>query len=1315
MKHLEALKAEDAAQVREYIKQNQSEDFFRDAFDHRETYVPLMIKAKMLPDALVNLFKTEEDCNFLLDQCVSLSYTPSLSFLESFKSFGDQSLLKVINAYPKMPWTMQFLMEQINLENFLSAYALMKTRDDLRKTEIYALLFRNGFYNEEFLKEIISDEAKLFLLEESIDKEIKSGGHYGKKVGSKIPQEIVDQYFIACESCSMDIRSVIRMIHSTEALKAALSKIQTTQSYYSSYGNDMEYEDSFEEIEPYLFSKHSLKLLNVPQGSIHRESFLINNPGKSTDAEILKLVKETPVKKGKGTYWAENLYEKILSKALERSLDIVRQIPIEKIEGIFGPKTIADMTDADDVRLYLLENLSGKYQEALRASVKDKSLLPAKDNSRKKSFFAEAYKGLTDDSVETFRAAFSATYTFSKFLDDTNQATKKADCQKYLADEFVKDLTHDEFMSLMVKTPFMFGSRYRYRDEEKANVFDRKFSLEDCVILYEVKKMSASELFGIVDNKLNFLKLEILSTEDLLSIQSSYEKVLYEDTDLLKVFIGRLQKEKHNSFNLSEIEPMAKVLTAQELRDIVSSVDYWDRRRLVLLKGVDGEYFVTDAQLKETLSDQSTFESEDFIKNLIERDQSLAVDLLTAYGKGNKAMSELLGKEIKIRRGNKEKFNKLLLEITSSTEELVEKGFNEKGGKFEWFSANIFDWKDALIKFGKGRTVTMEVMSHVESKKFLEITQVFWEVKTLSFGNWYSELDQIVLKATNFNVQNIILNDSMMEKKWSAQVIKKFSEANLDVSNLKASNQIELIKKNLLKGDGLRSAEQALANGNWKKETMKLSHLQFIEDKILFDKETIEFLIKKYAGEMDVIQWLAAKVADVNLVLEESNNLRIMADSRLLKVLEKMGVKVLNDKDFKWHQITTKLQNEGKNFAEVDLTAFSISDKTRLIKFIESEIDPSYKNLGLLGLNLEDVDSLYSYSTMKALYSLEDSDLIQIFSIPQGVLSNKKIMKGLRDLISLSGATLSMKVSVLKDIVSALNPKVEFQLSDFVDYSNQVDQVMSETLSNISMESLNLLENSLAAIKESKLLLFNKDKAHILRFMRSASENESHLRDSIEMIKAIINGIQAIKDRIAAMEQEPEFLNEEAVAVRRVNDLRQSISGIDERLAEVAAMDDLDHMHDRLMVLAKFLKEDALQPLGQDKYSRLEKDKDMEKGLGHKVFFPKTRGDLQYLGERNGWCVSYVTSYGDNVIKNGNVLVGICAKDSETNSKENVVALAHFVRQAKGDYYLEQLRWSTRIKGSQEDAKQDFKYGIIMEAVKELVKAREEEILKGEG
>jgi len=54
--------------------------------------------------------------------------------------------------------------------------------------------------------------------------------------------------------------------------------------------------------------------------------------------------------------------------------------------------------------------------------------------------------------------------------------------------------------------------------------------------------------------------------------------------------------------------------------------------------------------------------------------------------------------------------------------------------------------------------------------------------------------------------------------------------------------------------------------------------------------------------------------------------------------------------------------------------------------------------------------------------------------------------------------------------------------------------------------------------------------------------------------------------------------------------LLEAKSRIESRMQEILEMDHVKHIHDRLVPILSFIKSDPLQPLGQDKFKKIEKN-----------------------------------------------------------------------------------------------------------------------------
>jgi hypothetical protein len=163
------------------------------------------------------------------------------------------------------------------------------------------------------------------------------------------------------------------------------------------------------------------------------------------------------------------------------------------------------------------------------------------------------------------------------------------------------------------------------------------------------------------------------------------------------------------------------------------------------------------------------------------------------------------------------------------------------------------------------------------------------------------------------------------------------------------------------------------------------------------------------------------------------------------------------------------------------------------------------------------------------------------------------------------------------------------------------------------------------------------------------------------------------------------------------------------KVKEFAAINDIVDIHDRLVPLLQILETNNKESIRQDRFKELQNSTKMVKKLGHRLYFPKSRGELSELGSKHGWCVGSSQSYGNNVKDKRDVLVGLCDKDKEP-SIDSVLALAYYVREGE-DFSLSELKWSIRVTGKKnKDAISDFNHEIIRTSLVEHLKEYYEKI-----
>lgn len=1272
MKSLENLKG-DAATVRQYVKQNLSDELIELFYAQKDETIPLLLKAKILPDQLLVKFVSKQDQWFLFNQCVENGFTPPASFLQSLKDQGDEKFVEVLKSYPSFPWDFSFTMEILNEEMYSSFLFLFENRAEYQKPELVVRLLKEGIQSS-FVEDLALQNNSLCL---EIIEDINEGNLY------KFRPSFLNQLVLSVEGVTFDFETFIKCPLSADAYTKLLRNKPKKKSnpygynFSSTTKTTVSYSPAFEEVEPKrLFN--DILLEDVPKGSYFRFNYLHRNVDDADTEEIVDLFSRAAKISG-------HVIIKIIRNYPTSFLD---KLDFEVVENSISPTDLANGIGADeDKALYLLERLPSKFNTALRKVIPmDK--IPEEKNIRKKSYYNEAFKALKDGKIEDFRSALSHGYSLNKFEEDTHQKSKQRSCELvYLNFSLVMKFNKEELM-ILSKTPFRFNL-YSEDDDFKLP----SLTVEEALELLRSDKFNDYDIYEAVGNKEDFLRSGEISEDTVRSIFSHKRDQIIKNTNLFHIFLSRV-KDAEVTFDADSAKDLAKQMSAEDLRKFLK-VEEYEIPGIIDLKAADGEFFFTKEKVMSLCKNRYYIEDESFLLALIRRDRSLALEMVEAYLGGNKTLSAFIGEPVRITRKAVQRFEKHLEELQKSTESVVEEIF-ENGGKYEEFTSKLLDWKSALKEFGNGRKV---VIGYISSSSLVDIigTQgVSWEVNKLKVGTTYrsvvdqEELASLVGKCV---VKTLDLSNFDSEKVESDVLFLKGFIADMNISSPvlisgDTKDKVVLLM-NSISFEGQEEFLNQVIEGQESLDSLNALELEFLSNQgLVISKEVAEKILESSSHKDDVVNWLADRLGTLEGFALEWD----MDDeepTELYNLLKSKGVSLLSPKEYELYTICKDIESAGINFEPVSISTLSTKQKIYLIKFLEEKVDSRFASLNLTTLNLDTLDEIGSYDSIKSVFSQDDKDLISSFLIPSQVSNNKKIMKALRELIAVTGASVSFKVQALRSTVETINPKLELTFSDFIDYSNQAVLDESDTLKAISYEILKTIDAHYAALDGKVSILQGKAKAEVLRFIRTASARENdYVRDTLEMIRSVINGVDAYKENL-------KVLKEQNATEAQINELQLSIDSILERLSEVVVMDDVEHMHDRLVPLCGFIKNDPVQPLGQDKYRGLERSDKFNKDLGFRLFFPRTRADLTYLGDKNGWCVNNHSSYGDNVIKQGNILVGICEPGMPA-ARENVIALAHYVHEGNGNYHLEQLR-----RPKNQNATSEFDSNKILRYIKE--------------
>lgn len=1246
-----------------------------------EEVLEIILRNKFLPEIVIKVLISHHKVKLILEACIDLNFTPSLDVIVAAVRQGasDDFIHQVIKSFSTIPYSAQFLMELINLGYENSAVALLSNKGEFRKDEVVFLALSRGWGSEELSSKIINNKDIIAKVLENII----SGE------GDQYPVSLLNLLALNTEISPEHFLKINKPLNPqvTEALLLKMNAhIESLDKSIQKYKSQVSWNPHYEEIEPHLLKWATL--INVPASSKYRRKFLKSFSEEGSDEELLEISSSTDSSKS------------ITLELLSRGIGLAKKVSLDQIELYISPSELAkyifSVKDSKDILIYLYNNISSKYKPALQKYIQVEDMDKV-DNSRKKSYFIEAFQGLVKQDLSVFRQMLSYGYDVEKFAEDCSQKSKRDSCENVsIHSEIVYQLTKKEFLALC---------RTKMRISYSSAPLAYPLTANEAFAI--MNKTSVAFAYNSCDDKKRFL--EEADAKALEDVWASYSSNILSDSVLLEAFLKNTKKVRLEFSNNSEIRAIASQLTLEEFKKhIIISDGYNDGvNNCLLIKSKDNEYIISEPEILERLKARVNIENSTLINDLIIRNKELATKVIDAYLVGNKGLTELLGTAIKITRQKNTYFQDMKNYVKMDVPAVVAEIFNS-GANLEHFKEKLpHSWESALVNHSQNRKIYSASID-IEQIRSMRKSGIRSPLKidelTISyFPNIEDDLGEVEI-----NRVNIALTQALELKEDAIFLLKFIEKLNALEVELMEQNEIRTKIFLLMMGSSLvhNPAEiitEAL-NDNDYLLNCNFEEFNFLADNgLVFSKEKIEFFINNldstnsydYNGRRkntdSKVKLILSRVGTLDGFLFNESELKI--SSELVELLKVNSAEVLDEHTYLIKKIKNALLAEGADFTTKNIEELSYVEKKELIQFINEHIDPRYASLNFQVINLEILTALSSYSEMKIFYSMESSDIENFFLIPKNVLDNKKVLKSIKDLISVN-TSIIVKIDLLKKVINVINPEVELNYQDFIviDGSKDIDE--ADILSNISIEVLMSILAHIKELNEQSVILKNQKKASILRFLRTASAQESsYFADILESIQSIKNGVLAVEGRIETLSSNPQD------NAPMIEELKNSINGIADALAEVSLLDDAIHMHDRLVKLAGFIKTDIQQPLNQDKFHALEKSSKVEAEFGYPVYFPKTRGELKSLGDSHGWCVNNNTTYGDGVISRGNILVGICEKGSKS-SIDSVIALAHFLNK-KGSYSLEQLKWSSQKKGGKnnQDATTSFKYQTLINLI----------------
>lgn len=1260
----------DSKAVRTFLNEATNEEI-SEILQYKEKTIPFLFNLKASSKALMESLVADDPQQLAL-WLIHYNLTPDKDLaVNILLSVSDAVGMKFVSTFNTIPFDVPDVLTLLNTDNpNKETIGAMVDARKLKATELLILLIKAGICSDLIIEETKANGAiQLAVLNEYFK------NYYSNE--EAVSKEIV---ILAIER-SQSLREISNS-HKISRLEDDMSdaayanvvrQLGASSGYYGYRSLTLTYRSLLEDPE-FSSSPHKwsgLSLRNVPKTSKHYNMYLIDNPDL-VRFENLDVLKNTSDRKFK---------ERAIRAVLENiSSSELKEMSVEHIT-ILGPKTLRDairsakMSEAD-IKI-IFDKLKTPYKKELAY------LLPNEENikpekTRQSSFFAEALQALKISDIHGFRKYTNMpSYNLTKFTQDTYQSSKSRSCEiSYVSGKALGLLSKEEILGLC-------GSKIPFSSWDFDENVKHKFTFYECKILSN--KIPYSEMFLTCSEPLVFL--ENINESQLLKVylKEQNKKAIFKDKKLKSVLITRFENLKNshrNDYSEDAIIEIIPFLSLEAAKKIVPKTT-----EAFPVKAKNGEYVFSIAEVFEIIPYNLSRGAVDTYRHLAERDKKLASEFGEAFKVGNKALNALFTKytgkasNLNIRRDKSD--IEAIAALTDSegekkSEEQIVKDISSRGSAWSEFKRCFGkDAKSVLARYPKIRVKAgVDDLSSMPPNAKAKIR----------LNRADSSMLKSVVDAVNGGM-DVIVERLTTGRDADIQSIVEFMKA-VKCKDFHFEYNESRIKLALVVSGALPTGELEKIDFERCYTLFDMKNLDAAN--VVFSEELMESLILQ--TDEEGIRWLAEKKPrSLGVRLNESE----YCVKEKTKLLKKLGFNIVSEAEHK-NRASYKLISENPTgFSPIDLSRMGTQEKILIINHAV-KLDPRLGKIGILGMNLENVDTLMNYNEMKDVVSLAHEDLVRILNIPSNLASNKKFMKGVEKFCAINPSVVMKFASIRNSLQEITNGKDELTLSDALDYSDQSNIFEKPEFTGIHSSNAHVL---IFRLRDNPVGLFKgMSKPEVMRLLRDlGSYKTNFLEDCFRMAIRASNGLEDLKERLKS-----DLTDEEKASYQSV------IDSVARRLSEISEIKDLKHVHERLVVVSDFIKQDAAQPLRQDKYREIEKDQKFIDEFGYPVLFPKTRGELVEMGNQHGWCVNNSPSYGNGVIEDGNILVGICSPGKDP-CIETLIALAHFENNG-GNYVLEQLRVSAKVGDKFEDASSKYDHKALLSRILKVVREEEKKL-----
>jgi hypothetical protein len=1202
-----------------------------------------LLKGKIVYNEFYDAVSESSDkISKIIDILISEDYIPGDFFLwKIIEKKDDTSLVKLLDKFSSLQISNERYLNLVNLGLTQSAIKLLERDTNFQKVQYATALFSLGYEGDIFDEIILGNQNEM----ESFMNLIR---HSKKKINK---EELISRILPLVDDKTIPREKFLNNEYTlTEEFYLEHLHVLKERNRYSRSikKNSIKWNPILEKIGKDNLD-YDFIISECPSNSVFRIDYIKSNPKEGTNDELFEILEEELPHSMTSSRSSIEFYK----EAISRGISFARLINIDIILEKVSPAKFRDMLNGRDeeIIIYFYKKLPSKYKPQLEKLLSKDAISKLKKKTKKKSYFPEIMKAFEEGDSTDFELAKSNGYTFSKFIEDSRQTSKQRGVESLRINSKTFSFLTKEEILLLVDSEFRFGWDIKLRKD---------FTYKECLVLR--KKIDFDTVFFSCHEQLELLKY----LEDRDISQAFYDndtrKIILESTSLLKQYVSEITSKKRDcSLCEDSIRELIPFLNKSEIIKLIDNPTNY-----VLLKDKNQEYVFSIQNILDSITSYS-IESLDFLRDLKIRDEETLKLLVNAYLSGNKRITVFLGRDIKIRRNkqSKKEFEALAMELSQDNKVILDHIY-ASGGYLDALEASFIDYKVILKKYDLSEIKVKELdINNLDNDRWCK--EFNYTIDSLNISNSWKTID-FEENPINVKINRIFIKDLNDDDN---NLMKFLVNSNSKDIPIKISSDIGPNDAILLLRNGVEVADPEdlleIISKDAISNSVNLDNLEFLlENKLIeLTVNNIHKIISSYYIDVERLSWVGETLKDLSMLEIKEEKIWDNNYEDILVLQEKYKFKIIKSKKEKELTLVDEIINDLNNYEliKIDVSKLLNDEKMDVITHIEENIDDRYRELNLKNINLSNIKYLYSYDKMLETEIGIDTEAFIKSLNPSN--KNKKSLLGLKNFINIGGGLVIPRVNNIKKVINRLSD-IEFVAEDFFIFDNSNDVQETSLLKEINTNNFYDLSDNIWK---------KKKKNEVIKLITSCKDlYASEIRDAYGMVEVLGEKFKELLDKIK--ENPLEYTADDDLNIKRLFNDYQKIKN----------SNNLKYMHDKAELLLEKLKSNPFEKLNQDYLFKLSESNEYD----YPLYFPETRGDLMDMGSDHDWCVGSYEIYGDEVIVKGNILVGICEKNTSA-SKENIIALANFEKLEDG-YELEQLKWSSKKKDgrSNVDATEDF-------------------------